>query len=918
MPNSRLKKIKLQGTVYDIIPEKLQNNGYEAVLPTLTEDSTIALISDIPEGETNMNINDTTTTATTVGLSNIVVGDSTNGYTRYVPQSLQNNGHTASLPTLSADAIIATENYVDTAIEALPEPMVFKGSVGTSGTVEWANLPSAASSNDGFTYKVISDHSTTPICKVGDTIISNGSAWVVIPSGDEPSGTVTSVSAAGATGSHLSVNGGPITSSGTLTIGVDSGYAIPEEIPTITLSQWTQTNNVYSGTLSAADLAKVVDCPKYIKALFEEGNDQIEILFSQDAEPTNSVNNYPTYTAIYGQQGGSSGSLLLDIWRGLTLLYNTSSGDFKLYVNDIAFKTDIPTNYVPNTRKVNNKVLLSDVTLDASDIGALANSTKYGYSLSVNGTSLSLKDQDGTILSTITTQDTNTNDNQTIKGDGTAFGANDSVDIKGSGGISITADVTNKKITISSPSVSLTTTTGSEAVTIDSDSLNVMTRDTAQTISGAKTFSAEPILTNNTYLQGNKSSGTAYALIGMRSDGVVKVGNGSSTLMLDTGSIVIPSGNGTKSLGSNSYNWKDLYLSGIINPNSSTYGLSLPDTTSFTASKTLATTDQLPTLATLTNDRYIRYDINSQGLTNTQKENARTNIGAGTVGSVRVQAGTGLSSSVNTAQTSSLDTTIGIASGYKLPTTDEWAAKAALSDVHDATFTVQINGTSIGSGSANQSSNTTANIVTNSVYNASTNKVATMQDVTEAAAGKTATYVCSDVTNSSLNSQNATVSISSALTDINNNTISLSDLKIGDDVYIIETDVPDRWVSDITRSGDTVASITLSKLETAKVPVEDIKIGTGSATPTSIISNGVASLLTKTAYNASTNKIVTEADIPVSSVNGATGAVSIGSTTGLSYLTTAPTAANTSGLKIVVLSDEPSTKYSGYIYIITE
>jgi hypothetical protein len=44
---------------------------------------------------------------------------------------------------------------------------------------------------------------------------------------------------------------------------------------------------------------------------------------------------------------------------------------------------------------------------------------------------------------------------------------------------------------------------------------------------------------------------------------------------------------------------------------------------------------------------------------------------AGTVTSVRVQAGTGLSSSVSTAQTGSLNTTISIASGYKLPTTDE-------------------------------------------------------------------------------------------------------------------------------------------------------------------------------------------------------------------------------------------------------
>ena len=54
----------------------------------------------------------------------------------------------------------------------------------------------------------------------------------------------------------------------------------------------------------------------------------------------------------------------------------------------------------------------------------------------------------------------------------------------------------------------------------------------------------------------------------------------------------------------------------------------------------------------------------------------------------------------------------------------------------------------------------------------------------------------------------------------------------------------------------------------------------------------------------------------VSSVNSATGAVSLGDTTGLNYLTTAPSSANTSGMKIVVLSSEPSTKYNGYLYII--
>ena len=121
-------------------------------------------------------------------------------------------------PTNNQDA--ATKKYVDDQIAGLSGGMVFKGTVGTGGTIEWSALPAAAASNKGFTYKVISDHSTAPICETGDTIVSDGSSWVVIPSGDEPSGTVTSV----ATGSGLT--GGPITSSGTISLATAYGDTV--------------------------------------------------------------------------------------------------------------------------------------------------------------------------------------------------------------------------------------------------------------------------------------------------------------------------------------------------------------------------------------------------------------------------------------------------------------------------------------------------------------------------------------------------------------------------------------------------------------------------------------------------------------------------------------------------------------------
>lgn len=52
-------------------------------------------------------------------------------------------------------------------------------------------------------------------------------------------------------------------------------------------------------------------------------------------------------------------------------------------------------------------------------------------------------------------------------------------------------------------------------------------------------------------------------------------------------------------------------------------------------------------------------------------------------------------------------------------------------------------------------------------------------------------------------------------------------------------------------------------------------------------------------------------------LNGMTYKVRDGATNGLGYLTTAPTADNTDGIKIVVLNAEPATKYAGYLYIIT-
>lgn len=125
---------------------------------------------------------------------------------------------------LSATNVQAAIDEIDNAIDNLPEPMIFKGSLGTGGIV--TTLPTASEDNKGFTYKVITAGTYAgQTAKIGDTFISDGTAWVLIPSGDEPSGTVTNVAVTSTDGS-ATITGSPITSSGTIDISVVTDSAL--------------------------------------------------------------------------------------------------------------------------------------------------------------------------------------------------------------------------------------------------------------------------------------------------------------------------------------------------------------------------------------------------------------------------------------------------------------------------------------------------------------------------------------------------------------------------------------------------------------------------------------------------------------------------------------------------------------------
>lgn len=141
------------------------------------------------------------------------------------PKGASVSSQTQSTKFLREDGTWATPTYTD--ISSLSTAMTFKGTVGTGGTV--TTLPTDGSAKVGDTYKVITSGTYGgKASKVGDILVcltktSSANTWELIPSGDEPSGTVTSIKISAS--SPISIdNSDAITTSGTRTIShADSG-----------------------------------------------------------------------------------------------------------------------------------------------------------------------------------------------------------------------------------------------------------------------------------------------------------------------------------------------------------------------------------------------------------------------------------------------------------------------------------------------------------------------------------------------------------------------------------------------------------------------------------------------------------------------------------------------------------------------
>ena len=200
------------------------------------------------------------------------------------------DGMTATTQATSDDSTkLATTAYVHDVVDALPEPMIFTGSItltadstDTSTAAITVSAPaSAADIVKGYTYKVTSIASSpvyTGSIKVGDTLIAAKNAptvsaswvadtdWTIVPSGDEtgyvvglPSGTSSGQLMAFGTDGYTAANSGVSVANNTTGIS-DVDTAVPTSKAVIhktahaaTLDDYTPETGTYTDKITTAD-----------------------------------------------------------------------------------------------------------------------------------------------------------------------------------------------------------------------------------------------------------------------------------------------------------------------------------------------------------------------------------------------------------------------------------------------------------------------------------------------------------------------------------------------------------------------------------------------------------------------------------------------------------------------------------------
>ena len=226
----------------------VDNAAPTAVGLTASHAGTIDVVTNVAKGGTSHNIDVTTTRIKLPSETSLGKNDSgtETAVTLTVPKDTKKKQFSAmTSTTVNGHKIkdnltpftIDLSNFAT--LDEIASAMVFKGTLGTGGTI--TALPTASASTVGDCYKVITAATyASTACTIGDMWVCNSTpAWVHIPSGDdEYKGTVTKVQA----GQGLSTGTNPISTSGTIS-----------HVDTTRTNNTSTASPAHGGTFTAID-----------------------------------------------------------------------------------------------------------------------------------------------------------------------------------------------------------------------------------------------------------------------------------------------------------------------------------------------------------------------------------------------------------------------------------------------------------------------------------------------------------------------------------------------------------------------------------------------------------------------------------------------------------------------------------------
>lgn len=304
----------------------------------------------------------------TINISGVAEADS-NGQIEAatVKAGALEDGMTATTQATSDDSTkLATTAYVHDVVDALPEPMIFTGSItltadstDTSTAAITVSAPaSAADIVKGYTYKVTSIASSpvyTGSIKVGDTLIAAKNAptvsaswvadtdWTIVPSGDEtgyvvglPSGTSSGQLMAFGADGYTAANSGVSVANNTTGIS-DVDTAVPTSKAVIhktahaaTLDDYTPETGTYTDKITTADT--IDSAIKKLDTRSRANETNILNIISY----INSTKNLFTNTATSGSD--STLSWVVNSDKTITLTGTTPSNNYRIEVGKFTFE----------------------------------------------------------------------------------------------------------------------------------------------------------------------------------------------------------------------------------------------------------------------------------------------------------------------------------------------------------------------------------------------------------------------------------------------------------------------------------------------------------------------------------------------------------------------------------------------------